>query len=127
MKQDLAQNKSNAIAFYKMAYDGDPKQAVDRYTGDEYVQHNPAVGDGKLAFVMYFQAMRRQYPDRQIEFVRAIAEGDLVALHTHQIWQDNKRYVTMDFFRFDQHGKIIEHWDSVQEIPEMSKNSKSMY
>ena len=56
-----------------------------------------------------------------------VAEGDLVALHTHQTWPDNEQYVTMDFFRFDEGGKIIEHWDSIQEIPADSKNSNPMY
>ena len=49
--------------------------------------------------------------------MRAVAEGDLVALHTHQTWPGNQEYVTMDFFRFDKQGKIVEHWDSMQEIP----------
>jgi len=71
--------------------------------------------------------MVSEYPDKDIEFVRAIAEGDLVALHTHQIWPDNEEYVTMDFFRFDDHGKIVEHWDSIQKIPVVSKCGNPMY
>lgn len=52
-----------------------------------------------------------------IEFVRCIAEGDLVALHTHQIWPEGDAYVTMDFLRFDENGKICEHWDTIQQSP----------
>ena len=59
--------------------------------------------------------------------MRAVAEGDLVALHTHQIWPDNEEYVTMDFFRFDDEGKIVEHWDSIQKIPETTKCGNTMY
>ena len=66
-------------------------------------------------------------PDKQIEFVRAVAEGDLVALHTHQIWPGNDEYVTMDFFRFDAQGKIVEHWDAMQQIPDETKNGNTMY
>ena len=84
MEHDLKSNKENAIAFYRTAYLGDPSKAVERYVGSEYIQHNPAVGDGKQAFIEYFNEMARDYPDKKIEFVRAIAEGDLVALHTHQ-------------------------------------------
>lgn len=127
MKQDLQTNKQNAIAFYKTAYLGDPEKAVELYVGDDYIQHNPAVGNGKQAFIDYFTEMERDYPGKTIEFVRAIAEGDLVALHTHQVWPDGDEYITMDFFRFDDNGKIVEHWDSIQEIPAETKNGNPMY
>uniref|UniRef100_UPI0030D94754 nuclear transport factor 2 family protein n=1 Tax=uncultured Roseivirga sp. TaxID=543088 RepID=UPI0030D94754 len=100
-------NKDKAIAFYKMAYEGAPRKATELYVGDEYIQHNPAVGDGTEAFIDYFERMQLEYPDKSIEFVRAIEEGDLVALHTHQTWPNNEQYVTMDFFRFDTNGKIV--------------------
>ncbi|RZN83216.1 MAG: hypothetical protein EVB11_05745 [Winogradskyella sp.] len=123
----LHQNKQNAIAFYKMAYEGNPKKAVELFVGDDYIQHNPLVGDGKQPFIAYFERMQNEYPNKSIEFVRAIAEGDLVALHTHQTWPGNEEYITMDFFRFDANGKIIEHWDAMQEIPESSANGNTMY
>ena len=120
-------NRENAIAFYKTAYLGDPKGAVERYVGDDYIQHNPMVGDGKTPFIEYFERMATEYPGKTIQFVRSVAEGDLVALHTHQRWPGGDEYVTMDFFRFDENGKIVEHWDSIQEIPESSANGNSMY
>jgi predicted SnoaL-like aldol condensation-catalyzing enzyme len=85
------------------------------------------VGNGKEAFIAYFERMAKEYPQKRIEFVRSIAEGDLVALHTHQTWPGGTEYVTMDFFRFDDDGKIVEHWDSIQEIPETSENGNTMY
>lgn len=121
------QNKENAIAFYKMAYEGNPRKATEIYVGSEYIQHNPDVKDGIEGFIEYFDKMQRKYPDKSIEFVRAIAEGDLVALHTHQMWPGNEEYITMDFFRFDENGKIVEHWDSIQKIPDTSANNNSMY
>ncbi len=127
MLQDLEANKQNAIAFYRTAYLGDPAKAVELYVGAQYVQHNPAVGDGKAAFIAYFKEMASAYPNKSIEFVRAVAEGDLVALHTHQEWPGGDEYVTMDFFRFDEKGKIVEHWDAIQEVPNESKNGNSMY
>jgi len=123
----LAQNKENAINFYQMAYNGNPREAVDRYVGSEYIQHNPLVGDGKEPFITYFEGMAREYPEKTIEFVRAVAEGNLVALHTHQVWPGNDEYVTMDFFRFDHNGKIVEHWDSMQQIPKDSAHDNTMY
>ena len=127
MNQDLEANKRNAVEFYRTAYLGNPARAVDDYLGAEYIQHNPAVRDGKQGFIEYFEEMGREYPGKSIEFVRVIAEGDLVALHTHQTWPGNVEYVTMDFFRFDENGKIVEHWDSIQEIPKETSNGNSMY
>jgi len=124
---DLDQNKKNAIDFYRTAYEGNPREAVDRFAGNEYIQHNPAVNNGFDGFIDYFEKMQREYPDKTIEFVRCIAEGDLVALHTHQVWPGNDEYITMDFFRFDKNGKICEHWDSIQQIPDTSANPNKMY
>jgi predicted SnoaL-like aldol condensation-catalyzing enzyme len=101
MQDNLEVNKQNAIAFYRTAYLGNPAKAAELYVGAEYIQHNPQVGAGKQAFIDYFTEMAEQYPSKEIEFVRAVAEGDLVALHTHQTWPNNEEYVTMDFFRFD--------------------------
>lgn len=127
MVHDLEANKQNAVAFYRTAYMGEPVKAVEDYVGKEYIQHNPLVANGKQAFIDYFSEMAIDYPAKSIEFVRVIAEGDLVALHTHQTWPGNEQYVTMDFFRFDEKGKIIEHWDAIQVIPCESKNGNLMY
>lgn len=124
---NLEKNKENAITFYKMAYEGNPEEAVKLYAGDEYIQHNPDVANGPEGFIAYFERMQQEYPDKSINFVRCIAEGNLVALHTHQIWPDNEEYVTMDFFRFDDKGKICEHWDAIQQIPKNSANPNKMY
>lgn len=123
----LERNKQNAITFYRMAYEGNAAEAVKLYVGDEYIQHNPLVADGPQPFIDYFNRMHAEYPDKSIEFVRCIAEGNLVALHTHQIWPEDVEYVTMDFFRFDKSGKIVEHWDAMQQIPETSAHNNTMY
>ena len=127
MNQNLETNKKNAIEFYKMAYDGNSRKAVELFVGSEYIQHNPLVGDGIEPFITYFEKMAKEYPNKSIEFVRIIAEGNMVALHTHQKWPGDEEYVTMDFFRFDEHGKIVEHWDSMQQIPEFTANGNTMY
>lgn len=127
MRQDIAKNKANAVAFYRMAYEGNAAEAVQRYVGNEYIQHNPLVGNGPQPFIEYFDRMRAEYPNKSIDFVRVIGEGNLVALHTHQVWPDDLEYVTMDFFRFDGDGKIVEHWDVMQEIPKETANGNTMY
>ena len=127
MNQNLENNKKNAIEFYKMAYEGNPQKAVELFVGSEYIQHNPLVGDGTEPLIKYFEKMDTEYPNKSIDFVRAVAEVNLVALHTHQIWPGGEEYVTMDFFRFDESGKIVEHWDSMQQIPKDSANRNTMY
>lgn len=127
MNNDLEKNKRNAIAFYEMAYMGDPAGAVEKYIGDEYIQHNPDVDNGTEGFITYFEKMRDEYPDKRIEFVRAVAQDDLVAVHTHQIWPGDDDYITMDFFRFDDNGKIVEHWDAMQKMPSETKSGNTMY
>lgn len=124
---NINKNKQNAIAFYKTAYKGNPGLAIEKFVGKEYIQHNPDVADGTKGFIDYFEKMQVEYPNKSIEFVRCIAEDDLVALHTHQTWPDNDEYITMDFFRFDTNGKICEHWDAIQQIPKSAKNPNKMY
>ena len=127
MSSNLEANKRNAIAFYKMAYMGEPAKAVQMYVGEQYIQHNPDVENGKQGFVTYFEKMSREYPEKDIEFVRAVAQDDLVAVHTHQTWPGNEEYVTMDFLRFDERGKIVEHWDAIQKIEGENKSGNTMY
>ena len=125
--EQLKINTRNAIAFYRKAYLGQPREAVDLFVGNEYIQHNPLVGNGKEAFIAYFERMHREYPEKSIDFVRTAADGYFVSLHTHQVWPGDEEYVTMDFFRFDAEGKIVEHWDVIQKIPEETANGNTMY
>ena len=127
MHRNLEINKKNAIEFYKMSYEGNPRKAVELFVGAEYIQHNPLVGNGVEPFIAYFEKMAKEYSNKSIKFVRAVAEDNLVALHTYQKWPGDEEYVTMDFFRFDENGKIVEHWDSMQQIPKFTANGNTMY
>lgn len=124
----LQRNKENAKAFYSMAFnDNKPKEAVEKYVGADYIQHNPLVKNGKQGFIAYFEKMATEYPGKKVEFKRAIAEGDFVVLHCYQTWPGDADYAGIDIFRFDENGKIVEHWDVIQKISGESVNQNSLF
>lgn len=128
MTHDIGTNTQNAKAFYDLMFNQcKPREAIARFVGDSYVQHNPHVGDGKDAFVDYFERMAAEYPGKQVRFVRTVAEGDLVVLHCHQTWPDSDDYAGMDIFRFDDNGKIVEHWDVLQVVGGDAKNDNGLF
>ncbi|MDU9003598.1 nuclear transport factor 2 family protein [Sedimentitalea todarodis] len=121
-------NTQNAMAFYDLMFNQcKPREAIERYVGDVYIQHNPHVADGKEAFVTYFERMAAEYPGKHTRFVRTVAEGDLVVLHCHQTWPGSDDYAGMDIFRFDPQGRIVEHWDVLQVISDMSQNDNGLF
>lgn len=128
MAADTERNKANAMAFYDMMFNRcKPREAIDTFVGDVYIQHNPHVGDGKDAFVDYFERMAREYPGKQTRFHKAIAEDNFVVLHCEQIWPGSDNYAGIDIFRFDDKGKIVEHWDVLQVIGETSANDNGLF
>ena len=130
MSERLERNKRNAMAFYDMMFNQcKPREAVERFVGDSYTQHNPHVADGKQAFIDYFERMAKDYPGKRVHFKRSLAEGNLVVLHCHQEWptEANKDWAGIDIFRFDDGGKIVEHWDVLQRVPGQSANDNTLF
>ena len=121
-------NKHNVQAFYDLMFNQcKPARGHRPLRRDSYIQHNPHVGDGKQAFIDYFERMATEYPGKRVDFVRAIADDEFVVLHCKQTWPGDHDYAGIDIFRLDEAGKVVEHWDVLQVVPDHSENQNGMF
>ena len=125
----LARNKENVAAFYELAFNQHKlDEAVAKYVAEPYIQHNPGVADGGKAFIDSFAPYLKEHPQSRATIKRVIAEGDLVVVHVHsQSTPDDRGEAVVDIFRLDADGKIVEHWDVAQAIPEQTVSGHEMF
>lgn len=121
-----AQNKKLVLDFYQQMFGDKDISAVDKYIAPEYIQHNPAVADGAEAFREAAKKWFEGKPKTKIDVQHIAAEGDLVFLHIKNTRPDGGFKSTIDIFRL-KNGKIVEHWDVHQDVPEHAANSHPMF
>jgi predicted SnoaL-like aldol condensation-catalyzing enzyme len=126
MESKLETNKRLAREYYDCIINKKDFEAAKRYMG-AYKQHNPLLEDGPEGIRKLIEFLKKDFPKARSEVKRAFAEGDYVFLHVHSLRQPNTRgRAIMELFRFE-NGKIEEHWDVIQEIPETSANPNGMF
>lgn len=120
-------NKKIVTDFYQTAFDGNPAKAVADHVGDRYIQHNPQAPDGPEAFIQFIEWLRGENPGVQLNIKRVIAEGDLVMTHSELVLRPGEPGRSLaDIFRLE-NGKVVEHWDVIQDIPTEAANNNGMF
>jgi predicted SnoaL-like aldol condensation-catalyzing enzyme len=121
------QNKKTVVEFYEKAINQKDFEAASKYMGPRYTQHNPMAADGPAGLQGYLEFLRAKYPRSHSEIKRVFADGDYVILHVHAIREPGTRgSAIVDIFKLE-NGKVVEHWDVIQDIPEKAANANSMF
>ena len=127
MLPSLEANKKIVQDFYDLLINKKDFRAASKYIGNRYVQHNPLVAEGPEGLKAFVDFLKSDYPDARSEIKRIFADGDYVIIHVHSVRIPNTRgRAIFDLFKLE-NGKIVEHWDAIQEIPESSANPNGMF
>jgi predicted SnoaL-like aldol condensation-catalyzing enzyme len=125
--KQMEANKKAVIEFYQKSINDKDFDAAAKYFGPRYIQHNPGAKDGIEGFKAFVAFLKEKFPDYKSEIKRVFAEGDFVILHVHNIREPGARgRALMDIFRLE-NGKIVEHWDVAQDIPEKMAHDNGMF
>lgn len=124
----INQNEQVTVAFWNRVFGArDPAGAVAQYVGSTYTQHNPDTADGPAAFIQSMVELLRRTPELRAEIKHVVTDGDFVVIHNHITSQPGDRGLAgFDLFRL-QDGKIVEHWDARQQVPEHPANANTMF
>ena len=123
----LEANKKAVLEFYDAGLNRKDFDAAAKFFGPRYIQHNPTAPDGIEGFKAFLSFLREKFPDSRSEIKRSFAEGEFVILHVHSVREKGSRgRAIVDIFRLED-GKIVEHWDVVQDVPEKAANTNGMF
>lgn len=127
MGSDTETNKKVVLEFYDLIINRKDFAAAEPYIGSYYRQHNPLVAEGPEGLAAFIDWLKAEYPEAHSEVKRVFADGDHVILHVHSMRPPHPRgRAIIEIFRLEE-GKIVEHWDTIQEIPESSANPNGMF
>jgi predicted SnoaL-like aldol condensation-catalyzing enzyme len=126
MTFDLETNKNNVAEFYDLIINKKDFESARKFMGDRYKQHNPLVADGPEGLKTFIHFLKTNYPEARSEIKKIIAEGNYVVLHVHSFRTPKTQRAIIEIFRLE-NGRIDEHWDVIQEIPEISANPNGMF
>jgi len=121
-----ANNKKIVVEFYQKLFGDKDISVIDQYIVEDYIQHNPIAADGRQALKEIANKWIANQPKTQVDFQKVVADGDLVFLHIKTKSFSGKDLSLVDIFRL-KNGKIVEHWDIMQEVPEKSANPHPMF
>ena len=125
--QKVEANKETVMEFYESAINHKDFEAAVTFIGGRYVQHSPLIADGMEGLEAFLSFLKTKYPNLRGEIKRVFADGDYVILHTHGVRTPGERgSAIMDIFKLEE-GKIVEHWDVIQPIPESAINQNGMF
>jgi predicted SnoaL-like aldol condensation-catalyzing enzyme len=120
-------NKKAVVEFYDKALNAKDFAAASAYFGPRYIQHNPNAPDGIEGFKSFLSFLRDKFPNSRSEIKKVFADGDYVILHVHAVREPGTRGAAIvDIFRLE-NGKIVEHWDVRQDLPEKPANDNTMF
>ncbi len=124
---EAATNKEIAVTFWNALFNQHDLEVVDSMVGSKYIQHNPTYTDGKKPFKEAVAGFLAEFPESTAEIKHVAAEGDLVFIHNHiKLNATDRGQAAVDIFRIKD-GKIIEHWDVIQDVPETAVHTNTMF
>jgi len=116
--RQMEENKKIVAAFYDAAVNQKDFEKASQYLGARYIQHNPLAADGREGFKSFIAFLKDKFPNNRSEIKRIFADGDYVIFHVHAVREPGTRgNAIVDIFRLE-NGKVVEHWDVIQPIPE---------
>jgi predicted SnoaL-like aldol condensation-catalyzing enzyme len=125
--RQMEENKKIVAAFYDAALNQKDFDKASQYLGARYTQHNPLAADGREGFKGFITFLKDKFPNNRSEIKRIFADGDYVIVHVHAVREPGTRgNAIVDVFKLE-NGKVVEHWDVIQPIPEKVANDNGMF
>ncbi len=125
--KQMEENKKTVRALYEAALNKKDFEEASRYLGSKYIQHNPVAADGPEGLKAFIGFLKEKFPNNRSEIKRIFADGDYVIVHVHAVREPGTRgNAIIDIFRLE-NGKVVEHWDVIQPIPEKAANDNGMF